>query len=274
MKITPQESKQSAALIEVVSDAKENALARQKALTKLAKNATIKGFRKGKAPLSIVESQLDPEAINHESLHFLLEEIIPAVIKSENLHLISNPQLITLDDKNPDNWILTISFPLKPIIILGDYEKHTKKSLDTTESKKTTRETRVDIVCNTLVKQIDFDLPQVLLDQEVDKSLSRLLEQTQALGLTIEKYLTSINKSVDQLKIEYFESAKNTLKLEFILLEIAKEKKLIISEKEIKDLITTIGDEKTQNLFRQKEQLPYLESILLKRKVIDSLLTN
>lgn len=274
MKIIPKETKQSASLVEIVSEAKENALARQKALTKLAKNATINGFRKGKAPLSIVEGQLDPEAINHESLHFLLEEIIPGVIKDQDLHLISSPQLISLNDKNPESWILTISFPLKPIIVLGDYNKHTQKALDTPESKKVTRETKVDIVCNTLIKQIDFDLPQVLLDQEVDKSLSRLLEQTQALGLTIEKYLTSINKSVDQLKTEYFESAKNTLKLEFILLEIAKEQKLKISEKEIEDLIATIGDEKTQNIFRQKDQLPYLESILLKRKVIDSLLTN
>ncbi|EKD64665.1 MAG: hypothetical protein ACD_50C00331G0002 [uncultured bacterium] len=275
MKITPLETKQNTAIIDFLLTPEEIKLARDLSVNELAKKATIKGFRKGKAPQALVEKQLDPEAIKHETLHHLLNDLVPQAIKDQKLTLVSNPQLQKLDDPADKPWTITISFPLLPVVTLGDYPQKIKAAFSKDKDKvaKLTQDQKIEMVCQILIDNITFDIPQVLIDQEVEKSLSRLLEQTQALGLTIEKYLTSIGKSAQQIKKEYQETALKSLRLEFILLEIAKVKKYTNSESEVADLISSVGDNKTQEFFKKPEQRSYLESILLKRKVIDELIT-
>jgi len=274
MKIDPQPVKQSSLQVDIVFSLEEIDQAKTKALKKLGQEATIRGFRKGKAPLNLLEQNLDPDKVKHETLHQILDGIIPKIISDQKLTLSGNPQLIKIDDPSGQPWNLSLVFPLLPVVILGNYQKLIKEAIekDKKDFTKLDQNQKTDFILNILSQNINFDVPQTLIDQEIDRSLSRLLEQTQTLGLTIEKYLSSINKTVDQIKQEYQNAAINNLKAEFVLLAVADNLKLKITPEDIDKFITAIGDENLKNKLKSESERPFLESLLLKRAAIDALL--
>lgn len=272
MQITLKEIKNSAVDADIVISAKEISSAKKDSLLHLGKDATIKGFRKGKAPLDLLENNLDPDKVKHHTLHHLLDEAVNQVVTDNKLILITNPVLTNLDDKNDDAWKLTISLPLLPVIKLGDYKDAVKKSNSSKDFNKLNYDQKVEAVCDTLLETVSFDIPQSLIDREVDQSLSRLIKQTETLGLTVEKYLESIKKTPEQLKQEYETSAANSIRLEFILLEISKDLHIKVTDENVTEMLNNIGDETTKKQLSTPDQRPYLESILLKRKSIDELL--
>ncbi len=100
-----------------------------------------------------------------------------------------------------------------------------------------------------------------------------MLQQIEKLGLTIDQYLQSLKTDVEKIKAEYRETAETNLKLEFILLAIAKEEKLAASETEAQAFISkNVTDPKTLELL-QKD--PQAQSSLLysltKNKVVEFL---
>jgi FKBP-type peptidyl-prolyl cis-trans isomerase (trigger factor) len=274
MNVTSEETKQNSLNLTLEIPLEDIEKAKKSALQKLASKTTIKGFRQGKAPIALVEQSLDPDKIKHETLHHLLDSLVPEVVKEKNLTLVGNPQLTNIQDNTGKPWLISLTFPLKPQITLGNYTKLLKTAIDKEKYKfdKLNRDQKIDFFSDTLTKNIEFEIPQSLIDQEIDRSLSRLVEQTQSLGLTIERYLTSINKTAEQLKNDYQTTALNSLKFEFILLEIAKDKKVKITETEIDNFIKAIGDKDLETKFASQSQRTILETILTKRAAIDALL--
>jgi len=274
MQIKPQQIKQSSITIDLEISQPEIAEAKTKALKTLGKSAAIKGFRPGKAPLSLLDQNLDPDKVKHQTLHQLLDKIIPKIIADQKLKLVGNPQLSQLNNPSDKPWTITLNFPLLPKINLGNYKKLIKENIAKDKSKfnKLNRDQKINQILDILLKNIDFEIPQSLIDQEVNRSLSRLIEQTQSLGLTIEKYLTSINKTVENVKNEYFQKALESLKTELILLEIAKDRKVNVTQTEIDKFIKGIGDQKIIAKLKSDSERPFLESLLLKRFAIDELL--
>ena len=56
----------------------------------------------------------------------------------------------------------------------------------------------------------EVDVPDILVDEEVNHMLSRLIDQTGRLGLTVEQYLNSSGRTLDQIKQEYSQTALKT----------------------------------------------------------------
>jgi FKBP-type peptidyl-prolyl cis-trans isomerase (trigger factor) len=274
MNIISEETSQNTLQITLEIPIKDTKSAKDKALKNLAIKTTIKGFRQGKAPLSLVEKSLDPDKIKHETLHLILDSILPKIVKDKNLNLVGNPKLIKIEDTISKPWQITLSFPLKPQIKLGNYTQLIKDAISKNKEKfdKLNRDEKVDFISDILIKNIDFEVPQSLIDQEVDRGLSRLIEQTENLGLSLDRYLTSISKTVEQLREEQFKKATESLKFEFILLEIATIKKTKIKEDDIDTFIKGFADKTLEERFKKPSERVLIESILLKRSVIDDLL--
>jgi trigger factor len=78
----------------------------------------IPGFRRGKAPRSIVESYLGRTALLQEALEFMIPETLDKAMKDEDLQAFAEPQVELLE-------IEPVSFkavvPLEPLVDLGDY---------------------------------------------------------------------------------------------------------------------------------------------------------
>ena len=103
------------------------------------------------------------------------------------------------------------------------------------------------------------------------RKLSGLLEQTQKLGLTIDQYLTSVGKTVEQVKEEYRRSSQENLSLEFILGKIADSEKIEVTPEEIEKMLASA---KNQEEKKAMESQKYLIATLLRRqKTLDFLVS-
>jgi len=272
MQITTKPLTQSSVTVEYIVEQSELSTYRASALAKLAAETTIKGFRKGKAPIDLVEANLDPDKIKHSLLHDLLNQLVQDTLKKDKFEIIGNPELVNLSNNDGKPWTLTITYPLKPKIDLSKLDDILKSIKSEKDFDKLSRDQKADKVLSGLSSKLTFDIPQALIDKEVEHSLAKLIRQTETLGLTVEKYLTSINKTAEELRSNYNQSARESLATELILLEIAKAKNIDATPTEVDDLIKSVPDPKSREQLAQPGERPYLESIIIKRKTIDYLL--
>jgi FKBP-type peptidyl-prolyl cis-trans isomerase (trigger factor) len=261
MEIKLEKQEKSTAVVTIIVPKKEVETEQQHTLAHLAEETTIKGFRKGKAPLNLVKNSLDPERLKEKTTVHLLGHAIDQAVKDLKLKVIANPHLTKEDTSKPD-WIFTLEFPLYPEFELGDYQ--TKITVAIAKAKPENDDKKLKLVFDTLLNSVKMDIPEALVSEEVNRSLGRLVSQTETLNLSVADYLKSINRTPEQLREEYHQTATESLTLDFLLFAIAKDMKLTVSEDEVKSL-QGAADVKLES--RQ-----YLESVLLKRKAVDSLL--
>ena len=96
--------------------------AMKKVYAKTAKYFTIPGFRKGKAPMNMVEKQYGTEIFHEDTFNELVPEIYEAAIKENDLQVVSNPDIdITQIGKGKD-LIFTAIVQVKPEVKLGKYK--------------------------------------------------------------------------------------------------------------------------------------------------------
>ena len=79
---------------------------------------SIPGFRKGKAPRSIVESYVGRTALLNEALDYMIPETLDSVLKDEDIQAFAEPQ-IEITDIEPVTFKAIV--PLEPTVDLGQY---------------------------------------------------------------------------------------------------------------------------------------------------------
>ncbi len=79
----------------------------------------IPGFRKGKAPRSIVETYVGRGALLQEALEFMIPETLDQVLRDEDLQAFVEPQ-VELTELEPVSFTAVV--PLEPLVDLGDYQ--------------------------------------------------------------------------------------------------------------------------------------------------------
>lgn len=260
LKLISQEK--STAVVDFVLSQLEVASEINHTLEHLSLTTTVKGFRKGKAPLNLVRSQLKEGILETQTLEHVISHAISDAIKELKLKVIANPSLLKSDTPANKDWSFTLSFPLYPEIKLNKYQDEIKAKLAKDAPKD--EDAKLKLVFDTIVDGSQCEIPQALIDEEVNRSLGRLISQAEALNLSISDYLKSINRTPEKLREEYQKTAVTSLKLDFLLFAIAKQQDFKIEASEVESL------QKTSQV--KPEQKPYLESILLKRKAVDYLL--
>lgn len=272
--------------ITITIPGKEIKEAYQIVLEEVVKDAEVKGFRKGKAPKDIVEKNTDKLKIYQKALQDLLTKSYSEAITKNNLQPILEPQITltspkTLEEVPEAKEIIFKALTcLKPEVKLLDYKDKiktlkAKKTIwvpgkDKEEKKEETKTALSDII-KTLLEIVSIELPPQLISFEVSKLLSQTLQEIKKLGLTLEQYLSSIGKTVEELKAESEQKAINELKLEFALNEIAKTEKITVSEEEIQKVIAENKDPQAQE--NLKKQSYYIAAVLLQQKTLDFLKT-
>ncbi len=252
------------------------------ALTKLVKETTIKGFRKGKAPKKKVEEQHGKTKVYEETLKTLVTEVYLEAIKEQGIKPIINPQVSVISLEEGKDWQIKATTCELPQVKLGNYKAEIKKTLagdkiwvpgkDEKEKKDEKKESeRLNKVFQTLLKNVKLQIPEILIQEEINRMLARLVDQTGRLGITVEQYLTSINKTSDQIKEEYRRQSEESLRLELVLSAIAAAEKIEVTDAEVQMMIDAAPDEKTKQAMATPAQKAYLKQLLRKRKVIDNL---
>lgn len=262
------------------------------AFANLQKELAVEGFRKGKVPKSIAEKHLSKDTISQELLKSLLSRIYEEVIRKDNLKPIASPKIELTKAKENDDWEIKITIAEKPVVELGTYKDAIKKlkseqkkediwvpgkggssSVKTPEDKEKDeaekKQKHLNSVLTTLLREVTCEISDLIIDEELDRRLTQLVDDVRKIGLTVESYLKSKNLTIDELKNRYRREIEDTYKLEFVLMEIADREGIKVEKTEIDKLFENIKSEAEKKA--AQENAYYYASILRKQKTLDFL---
>ena len=96
--------------------------AMKKVYVKTAKYFTIPGFRKGKAPMQMIEKHYGSEIFYEDTFNELVPEIYDAAIKENNIVAVSRPNIDVTQIGKGQDLIFTAVVQTKPEVKLGKYK--------------------------------------------------------------------------------------------------------------------------------------------------------
>lgn len=260
MKITVKEIKNNTAYVNAVLTETEVNSEKEHAVDELISTVTVKGFRQGKAPKAIAADHIDPDKLSNHILSHVLNNVITKILRENKFRLLGKPVLENIDSKDAKGWTIKLSLPLFPEIKVDDYKKFFPKK---TNKKTVIKEAKLENIYQILLDNFKVEIPQSVIEEEISYSLEKLENQAKTLNLTLENYLKAVKKTLDQVKTEYTKKAEESIKLDLILLEIAKLEKINTSIEEIEG-IAKVGDV-------PENQYGQLKSIINRRKTIELL---
>lgn len=87
--------------------------AQDKAFNKLAKDVTIDGFRKGKAPLNMVKSRIDQGRVYNEAINDVLDPVYRDILENEKLQPMARPsfEVTKLSDEDLEIKVIIVTHP-------------------------------------------------------------------------------------------------------------------------------------------------------------------
>lgn len=236
-------------------------------------NVTIPGFRKGKAPLEISRKNLNEEKIREELIREVITNEYKKAVEKYKLQPIITPQ-IHIEAFEPDKDLkFTAEVAEEPKVELGDYKKAiqqiSSKSKIVVEKGKEPQKPSIDDIITAGITKAKIIIPNVIIEREVNRLLSQMIDEIKMLGMTLESYLESKKITVEDLRAEYKVRAQKDIILEFFLRKVADEEKITVTADDITEAIAKIED-KTQQ--EEVKRNPYLvASIIRQQKTIDFL---
>ncbi|HEX7042025.1 MAG TPA: trigger factor [Patescibacteria group bacterium] len=244
----------------------------EQVIEKAVENAELPGFRKGKAPRNLVEEKLDKAHLQEDTLREILPKAYSDAILEHKLRPIMSPRIHISKIEEGNDWEFEAVTCEAPEVSLDGYKKAvgdvTSKSKIVVPGKEQ-QEVNMDDLIKALLSSVKINVPQVLIDSEVDRLLSQMLDEVKSLGLSLDQYLASTHKTIDQLRSEYADRARQDIAFEFALQKIADEEKITVEEKEVEEAINKAKDDtERQNLEANKY---LLASILRQQKTLDYL---
>jgi len=251
----------------------EVAKAREEVVVDMAKDVQLPGFRRGMAPVKMVEDRLDRAEITENILKKVLPQTYAQAVREHNVRPIINPKLHVEKIEEGQDWIVNAVTCEMPNVDLGAYKENVKKI--TAKSKivvpgKEEQKPSVEEIVRTVVDGAKVQIPKVLIEQETDRLLAQLLDDIKKLGLTLEQYLGTTRRSPDDLRQEYEKRAENDIKLEFALQHIAESEKVTVTETEIDEAIQKAKDPQEKQNLEANRYL--LAGILRQQKTLDFLM--
>jgi trigger factor len=88
-----------------------------------------------------------------------------------------------------------------------------------------------------LIKNTDLDIPEVLVERELDNMKQQMERRVQQMGKSFEDYLEEINKSEEDLRNEWTEKAEDNVAAAIILHKVAEKENIEPTEEEIEEEI-------------------------------------
>jgi trigger factor len=247
------------------------------------KRMELKGFRKGKVPKKLVEENLDKSKVYSEVIQRVIPKYYQQIVAEQNFKPIGTPKVSLISAKEEKDWEIKILIAEKPEVKLGNYKEELMKLNQTTkiwvpgkdspkeseEAKKAKEEEKIQKILSWLLENIKVEISDLVIEEEVNRRLSSLIDQTNKLGLTVEQYLSSTGKTAEEIKNEYRKQASEMWRLEFALNEISDQEKITVENKDIDELIQKASSQEEKKNLEAQRYL--LASFLRRQKTLDFL---
>jgi trigger factor len=128
---------------------------------------------------------------------------------------------------------------LGPFKDVADFKDKLKVNIKLEKENQQKEKTRLKII-EKIVDESEMELPEILVEIELDKILYRMESDITQMGLKFEDYLTHLNKTKEDLRKEFRTDAEKKAKLALILNEIAKVEKITADEEQVAKEIAAI----------------------------------
>lgn len=165
--------------------------------------------------------------------------------------------------KKDDKFALNFGYKTFQELLKGIEENILKEKEN--EQEKKFRQAIFDF----LVDNINFEVPQSLIDEEVENIVHQYAHSLEHQGIDFNDYLEKTGKKIEEIKAGFQEQAEKRVKLGLILNEIAEKQKIDVSQVEIEkeiEKIAKIYNKNVEELKKELDQSSQINSIYLQLK--------
>ncbi len=121
---------------------------------------------------------------------------------------------------------------LGPFKDVADFKTKLKENIKLEKENQLKEKTRLKIV-EKIIDELKVELPEILIEVELDKILYRMESDITQMGLKFEDYLKHLNKTVPDLRKEFRTDAEKKAKLALILNKIAEVEKISANKEQV-----------------------------------------
>ena len=260
----------------------------EEAFDRLLVDLEVEGFRKGKVPKNIGEKHIKKEEVYKSVIQGVIPRIYEEIVKKEDLKPIINPKIELTKAKENEDWQIKLIVAVRPQVMLPDLKKtaieakgdskkddiwvpgkDSKKEINEQDKERQKQKT-LNALLEALLKKTKVEIPDLLVEAELEHRLTGLLDEIQKIGLTVDAYMKSKNTTMDDLKAKFKKEIEETYKVEFILNEIADKQNIQVEQEDLDKIFQNIKDDKEKATAKQNSY--YYASVIRKQKTLEYLI--
>ena len=131
---------------------------------------------------------------------------------------------------------------IKGVETVEDLNKNVRERLETRKKNDAENKAQNDLM-EAFAEIVDVDIPDVMIEDEVQGQINQLANQLQQYGMSLTSYLQMMGQSADDLKASYSDQAAKTVKIRLGLEAVAKAENLEPSAEEIQKQYEEIAEQ-------------------------------
>lgn len=186
------------------------------------------------------------EDVTEEEVNKVIDELRRGRAKFQEHEHTDTPHEHVVDESTipelNDEFVQTFSPEFKTV---DDFKNKIRENMKLEKEQKQKEKTR-SLIVESLIEESKADVPDVMIEQELDRMFSQMKSDVTRFGGTWEDYLKHINKTEETLRVDWRKDALKRTMSQLILAEIALVEKIkptdVEIETELTRLLATVQD--------------------------------
>jgi len=161
---------------------------------------------------------------------------------------------------------------------LAEYKEDLKKQLTEREEKRIARE-RENNVIRKVVENAKVDIPQVMIDRQIDNILRDFDMRLRFQGMDLPRYLQITNTKIEDFRSQFNETAENDVKTRLVLEKICEVENIQVTDELFEEEVRKMAEDYKQSVEDFKKNLneeytEYIKENLKMQQTVDFLVSN
>ena len=184
------------------------------------------------------------------------------------LHEIKRKELPALDDE--------FAKDVSEFDTLDELKNSIKEKLEEENSNKAKYELE-DNAIQAVCDATEIDIPSGMVDTEIDNMLKDIETRLSYQGLNLKSYLQMVGKTEEEMRKEYEEQAKKSVKSRLVMEAVVKAENLEADEKEVKEKVEEMAKnygKEADELMKNEQLVNYIKDSMKYEKAVKFVVDN
>ncbi|WP_425446691.1 trigger factor [Dethiothermospora halolimnae] len=186
------------------------------------------------------------------------------------IHEIKEKELPELDDE--------FAKDVSEFDTLDELKNDTKQKLEEQSENKEKAENENNVV-EKVVENAEIDVPEAMVERQIDNEVNDFSYRLQFQGLNIDKYFELTNTTMEDLREQMKENAEKVVKTDLVLETIGKKEGIEATDEEVEEELEKMAKQYNQEVEKIKKNikdgdLDYIKMGIIKRKTAEFLVEN